>query len=116
MAKSTRLVAEICLYGNRSIGAGWLARTRDNTLLGDGEPREGRSFTEAVWQACDAIYHNRSLCGKIRPGTGTVRVFAAGGALMADTDLNHPGYFGDLKWTEATMLVVDSDAIIAAAK
>ena len=107
--RTTKLVGEICLYGNMSIGAGWLATTADGKLLGDGEPRQGRSFTEAVWLACDALRTAGAAVGK-------VRVFAAGGERMADTDINHPGYYGSLSWVPATVLVISAAAIEAAAE
>lgn len=115
MAKSQKVVAEICLYGTTQHGAGWLARTSDGALLGDGELRQGRSFTEAVWLACDAVLRVYGACGG-RPRNGKVRVFAPGGERMADADINHPGYYGDLKWQSATVLEISAEAIEAAAK
>lgn len=106
----TQLVAEICLYGNRETGAGWLARMEDGALLGNGEPKAGRSNTEAVWRACDQIGRVLGMCGG-RPRNATVRVFASGGDLMADTSLTNPATFGDLKWVPATVYVVSAEAI-----
>lgn len=116
MTKSTKLVAEICLYGNgpTGCGAGWLARLADGSLLGDGEPKAGRSFTEAVFQACDHVLRAYGACGG-RPRTAIVRVFASGGERMADTDARHPGYFGDLKWQPATVYVIEAADLNAAA-
>ena len=102
------LVAEICLYGTTQHGAGWLARLADGRLLGDGELSQARGMTAAVWQAQDAI----EAAGVT---SGRVRVFAAGGRMMADDYLTHRAYFGDLKWTPAVMLTVDVAAIKAAA-
>ncbi len=109
--KTTKLVAEICLYGNGAfdVGYGWLARLADGTLLGDGEPRPTVMKTDCIFRACDAISAT-GLTG------GLVRVFSPGGGMMADTDLNHPGYFGDLKWQPATVYVVTAEQIEAAAK
>jgi hypothetical protein len=115
MAKrTTEPVAEICLYGNGQpgCGAGWLAHvgplTSATKLLGDGEPKQTHTFTDAIFSACDAISRS-GVSG------GLVRVYAAGGGMMADTDLNHPRYFGDLQWVPATMLVISAEAIEAAA-
>lgn len=114
---SSNLVAEICLYGNRTVGAGWLARidrAADATmpwwadgLIGTGEPVEGRSFTEAVWAAIDTI----------RTGVqaGIVRIFDAGGRRMVDVDLNDVPAYGDLKWTAAVVHVIPSQDVEAAA-
>lgn len=107
-AKTTAAPAEICLYGNREIGAGWLARTPDGRLLGDGDPVEGRMFTEAVWQAQDAL-EAAGVKG------GRVRIFAAGGQRMAEEYLTHRAYFGDLKWTAAPVIEISVEAILAAA-
>jgi len=118
MAKqTTKIVAEICLYGNGAadVGYGWLARLSDGAMLGNGEPRPGRSQTDCLWQACDHVRRLRTMAAQPKPWTGTVRVFAPGGKLMADTDLNHPGYFGDLKWQPATALEISAEAIEAAA-
>lgn len=101
-------IADICLYGNRETGAGWLARTNDGTLLGDGEPNPARNFTEAVWLATDAIV------GHVRAG-GKARVFAPGGERMAIIDLHHPGWFGRLVWEPAPVLEISAEAIEAAA-
>lgn len=114
--RKTKLVAEVCLYGNRETGAGWLARTAEGAMLGTGDPKAARSFTDAVWLACDAVRRLRSMAGHAHAHTGTVRVFAPGGERMADTDLNRPATYGDLHWVPATMLVIDADAIIAAAE
>ena len=107
-------VAEICLYGNHETGAGWLARTADGAMLGDGEPRVGRSNTEAVWQACDEVRRSYAPSKRL-PHQTTVRIFAPGGRRMADTTLGNPGYFGDLKWQAATVLEISAEAIEAAA-
>src|SRR5688500_9948847 len=78
------VVAEICLYGNSRIGAGWLASVPGAApLLGDGEPKAGRAFSEAVWLACDAIRAAGVVGGK-------VRIFAPGGERGAEADLNYP--------------------------
>lgn len=107
--KNTTLVAEICLYGNSraDVGAGWLARTADGRMFGDGDPKPGRGFTAAVWQAQEAI---RATGVK-----GIIRVFAPGGLRMANLGVNDTAYFGDLKWEAATMIEISVEAIEAAA-
>lgn len=105
------LVGEICLYGTRHTGAGWLARvgaSLDGHLIGDAEPNPDHTFTEAVWMACDAL-RNAGI------KAGMVRVFESGGKNCADTDINNPGYYGDLKWVPAPVYVIDADTILAAA-
>jgi hypothetical protein len=102
------LVAEICLYGASHCGSGWLVRLPDGRMFGDGELVKDRGMTAAVWQAQDAI----EAAGV---KSGRVRVFAAGGQMMADDYLTHRAYFGDLKWVPATMLVIEAAALETAA-
>lgn len=106
-SKTKKLVAEICLYGTQQAGAGWLAQLPGGKLLGDGTLRQGRSFTAALWLACEAVRES------IGHTSGLVRVFAAGGERMADADLSRPGYYGDLKWQPATVYVVGSEQLAA---
>ena len=107
--KQQKQVAEICLYGNGTIGAGYIARTADGRLFGDSELKPHHSMTEAVWLASDDLRH-----AGIK--SGTVRIYAAGGQLMADTDIAHIGYYGDLKWQPATMYTIDADQLLASAE
>lgn len=100
------IVAEICMYGNHGYGFGFIARCIDGHMIGDGEQKM-QSATSALWTACSAI-------GPRYDG-GKVRVFAPGGRMMADADLNQPGYFGSLKWVPATVIVISAEAIEAAA-
>lgn len=99
------VVGEICLYGTLRAGAGYLARLADGRLLGDGELHEGRGFTEAVWLACLDIREAGVTAGK-------VWVYASCGGRKALCDLNHPGYYGDLKWetAEPAAVVTVNDA------
>src|SRR5262245_33682800 len=108
MAKTQQVAAEVCLYGTREIGAGWLARTADGTLFGDGEPRQGHTFTDALWIACKAM-REAGVQGR------TVRVFSPDGLRMADTIIDRPAYYGDLKWRPATVIVVSAEEIERAA-
>lgn len=113
--KAKKIVAEICLYGTSQIGAGWIAQLEDGTTLGNGEPREGRSFTHAIFQACNQILRINGMCGG-RPRQDTIRVYAPGGERMAETSLRHPDYFGDLKWTAAIQYEVSAESLMAAAE
>jgi hypothetical protein len=102
------IVADICLYGNRETGAGWLAQLADGRLLGDGEPRKNWSANDATWIACMKIQEAGLKSGR-------VRVFMAGGQRMAETDLCRPGYFGQLEWRPAPVLIFTAEEIEAAA-
>lgn len=108
---SQKIVAEICLYGNGAFGcgAGWLART-ETRLLGDGVPVAGRTYTQAVFAACDAL----RLCMEV-PASALVRIYEAGGELFADALLANPGWFGDLQWRPVTPIEISAEAIEAAA-
>jgi hypothetical protein len=93
------IVGEICLYGNRQTGAGWLASTLHSERMGTGEPVAERSFTEAVWMAADEIrkFYMRGL----------IRIYAPGGEKMATINVcGHPPCYGDLKWEPATVYTV----------
>lgn len=109
MARKVKLVAEICLYGNSAVGAGWLVRMHDGRMLGDGAPKAGRSNTEAVWLAVDAI-----RTAMPAPLFATARVYAPSGCLCADVDLRHVGYYGDLKWLPAAVYAISAAEIEAA--
>jgi hypothetical protein len=109
MARTTKNthVADICLYGNHDIGAGYLVSTRNNGILGDGEPKESRSMTEAVWLA-------QSELRLVEP-KGRIRIFAAGGRMMAWLGVQETTYYGNLKWERAAVLTIDAADIEAAA-
>jgi hypothetical protein len=89
-SNAAKHVAEICLYGTSSIGAGWLALVRgEKKPFGEHTPSADRSFTEAVWAAVEQL--------KDRGVAGTVRVFAPGGERVAEVDTRaHVPAFGDL--------------------
>ena len=107
MVKANRaaaVVAEVCLYGHGHTGngAGWLASVHGvRGLLGDGEPRKGAGFTEALWMAINAI----NATPGARPGL--VHVYESSGRFMAVTSTSHPAYYGDLQWMPAPVLVLD---------
>ena len=112
-SKTTKLVAEICLYGNLDTGAGWLALVlagpNKGKLLGDGTPQQGMSNTMAVWLACREI-EAQGL------SSGRVCVYSADGLRQADTSLQHPAYYGSLEWQAAPVYEISAEAIEAACK
>lgn len=112
MARKTnqQIVAEICLYGTSRIGFGWLAQTRDGVMLGDGEPKGNRTATECVCIACGQLLQVVGASGSM------VRIYAAGGMHCAETDLRHPGYYGDLKWQPAITHQISAEAVLSAAE
>lgn len=109
MAKRVTHCGEICLYGTHRHGAGWLAKAADGALLGDGELSPRRSFTEAVYAACEAL-RLRAL-----PGCRLAYVYEPSGRLRAEVDVNRPGWYGDLKWSPAPAYVVGGEEIVRAA-
>ena len=99
---------DICLYGNRDTGAGFLGVTSHGIRFGDGAPKADRSFTEACWQA---IEEARRL-GAI----GLVRIFDAGGERCAVIDIDvFLLSYANLKWNAAPVLTLSGAALIAAA-
>src|SRR4051812_13804456 len=104
MKRTNKIVAEICLYGTNAVGAGWLARTAGGRMFGDGSPKMGRAFTEAVWQACDAVRADGIE-------SGSVKVYSPDGQRVATADLGRPGYYGDLKWQAAQVYTVTAEQI-----
>jgi hypothetical protein len=111
--KSNEVLADVCLYGNTRIGAGWLATAtigREVRRFGDGEPVEHRCFTEAVWMAFEAL----KAAGVT---TGLVRVFAPGGERMTKLRIDrHVPNYGNLKWEPAIQYTISAEALIAEAK
>jgi len=106
--KAVNAVADICLYGNGAVGAGWLAATNDCRMFGTGEPRADCSFTEAVWEAQETL---------VKTGlTGMARVFTPSGHSMAIIDLQAVVTFGDLKWQPAPVYTISAESLIAAAE
>lgn len=113
MAKTTKAnqaaVADICLYGNRDTGSGFIVALADGRMFGDGRPVAGRSFTEAVWLAVDLIRD-----AGVQDGRG--QVFHPGGDFVSDIDLGGivPSY-GALQSRPAPVYVIPVDALMAAA-
>jgi len=103
---STAPVAEICLYGTRQTGAGYIVSIRTAVWpvrIGTGNPVPGRSFTEAVWKATDMI----RLAGHV---SGIVHVYEPTGQKVAAFRLEDgPCYYGDLKWTTDGVTVYTFD-------
>ena len=77
-------------------------------MLGDGEPAIGRGATGALWLACEALRNAGA--------SGSIEVFEPTGRLRAVCDAKRPGYFGDLKWEPAPVLLIGADEIMAAAE
>jgi hypothetical protein len=99
------IVAEICLYGTREHGAGWLASTPDGRMFGDGELNFALGFTQAVWDAGDAL-------AKAGVRSGTIRIFAPGGQRMAlVSQAGYLPYYGDLKWEAAPVIEISCEDI-----
>lgn len=107
-------VAEICLYGTRQTGAGYIVSIPgvdgQTVRLGTGEPNPKRSFTEAVWAAAGLL----QICGLT---AGMVHVYEPSGHKFAAFDLggNVPN-FGDLEWVDGgTAFVIPASDVAAAA-
>ena len=108
MAKKTERSpsCEICLYGNRDTGAGWIAAFAGR-VTGDGVPQSRRSFTEAVWLGAAAL---REL-----GAAGSVAIYAPGGEKVSLAALDHVPSFGDLRWQLAQpAAVISVEAVMSA--
>lgn len=119
--QAQQVVAEVCLYGTRLHGYGWLGQMADGTLLGDtitqaedpwraGEVRlvEG-TMTERIFAAVRALAEDHGV------RSGLVRVYEPEGIRFAIVDLARPRNVGDLTWERAGGFEVSAEAIIAAA-
>lgn len=102
-----KIVAEICLYGTWKVGHGWIAKGADGRMFGTGEPKPGRTCTEAYWEAALKMREEGY-------GPGAVKIFAPGGELMATTNLDQLPIYGALTWTPATMYAISVAALLAA--
>lgn len=107
MAKGNKIVAEICLYGIQQKGFGYIAQSKAG-LVGDGELSYS-SCTQAVWAACLAL----ATAGIAVDGEAWV--YMPGGKSRAKIALAQPGYFGNMKWEAAPVLVISAADIEAAA-
>lgn len=92
--KSSAIVAEVCLYGTPTIGAGWLVSTSANpSPVGDHDPRPWRGFTAAVWAGVAEVRRQGLASGR-------VRIFAPGGLVFAEVELgDRTPLYGDLRWS-----------------
>ena len=107
--KSKRLVGEICLYGTREVGAGYLARV-EGKMFGDGAPRPRWSFT-------DAMFHGLRDIREWGITRGLVRVYEPTGQRFAEVEMDWRWpYYGELKWQPAQQYVIDAEQIIATAE
>lgn len=114
--KSSNPVAEICLYGTRQTGAGYIVAIQTPgavvpvVRIGSGEPVQGRSFTEAIWIARDLIVRATSR------HQGIVHVYEPSGQKFAAFDLADLPTFGGLNWIDGgTVYVISTEQVQAAA-
>jgi hypothetical protein len=109
-----RLSGAVHLYGNRAVGAGWIVgyRAADGSaaMLGDGEPKEGRTFNDALREACDALV-DVGVQGRI-----AVHMDLPSGPRRAVVDVRHPPYFGQLEWGPGVVLTISAEEVEAAAE
>lgn len=104
--------ASVAIYGTARTGSGWIAETADGRLLGTGEVLEGRSATDALWLACDAL-----RAAGVALGTVDVTIDSAAGPLVARTDVRSPCSFGSLRWeANPVRFVLSAEAVLAAAE
>lgn len=80
MKAAAKVVADLCLYGNRGIGFGYLLAAGNKILSGDGEPKADRDLTTCLFMAA-ADLSERGI------HEGIVQVVAPGGESMAEVDL-----------------------------
>jgi hypothetical protein len=108
--RTKKAVADICLYGTRETGAGYIGCRLDHgQTVGSGEPVRNRSFTEAIWLAAEDL---RGL-GVDR---GIVRIFDSGGERMALVEMHRIPSYGNLQWQPAVVWTISVDALVGAAK
>lgn len=107
----TAIVAVVCLYGNRTLGAGYLAQVQGERPIGDADPAPQRSFTEAVYLAVAAL--EKAYPKAMGRKGGMVRVFAAGGELQADVPVGNVPNYGNMPWERAVPLVIPADKLAA---
>ena len=117
--KSNRIAAaEICLYGTTTHGAGFIVAVHfaDGTqaMHGDGEIRQGRTFTDAL------ILARMDLAEAGCNATTRLAVHmdrADGIPMVANLTLGEVRYAGDLRWTVAEpALEITADQIDAMAE
>lgn len=104
--KSSQVVGSIHIYGAAHVGFGFIACSRGSdgktgAMYGDGEPRAGRSATDALWLAGASIRDAGVLKGSVE-----VHMDVAGMPKMALAELSDLPYFGQLKWQEGTCVTI----------
>jgi hypothetical protein len=112
MSRVHQPVAEVCLYGTRQTGAGYLvsiyAEGGRIVRLGTGEPKADRSFTEALWIACGLI--------QTAGFDGFVHVYEPTGQKFAEVHTFRVPAYGNLTWIDGgTAYVIPASAILEAA-
>lgn len=110
--KRKKQLAEICLYGNSKIGAGFIAAIDERivTVPTTADPHPRRSFTHAIYLGFLALRDGGFVNGEIL-------IHDAGGERMAR--FTCPGnipYYSDLAWEPARAYQISAAAIIAAAE
>ena len=86
----------ICLYGNATIGYGFIADVKTGKAVGDGAIKSGSCLTSTI---VDAIYALRRECGADEEGT--LAIFLPGGEKVATIAFNRFRYAGDLSFGPA---------------
>lgn len=110
--KSKKSLVSICLYGNRQVGFDHLTQVDGGEIFGQPSPEVLRygTLTEALVSA-------RVDCRERGIYRARVEVFAPGGDLRAETELEDLFSFGALKWAQAAPAVVISvEALLGAAE
>jgi hypothetical protein len=102
------VVGDICLYGTRESGYGFIAAAPGQPLMGTGELRYG-TRTHAVEAACETLRGHG-----VR--TGEVWVYDCGGERKAATRVDAPLPISMLSWRPAEQYAVNVDDILAGGK
>jgi hypothetical protein len=103
--KSDAIVADVCLYGTREIGTGFIYSTPEGTRGGDGVPRSHIDLTMGILCAM-----NELRAAGIRDGK--IRIFAPGGKFMAIVGLNQFVYYGNLTWQPAIQYEISVEELL----
>lgn len=113
--KTTKIAAEVSLYGTSAAGHGYIVRLADGRMLGDGSLEKGRSATETIWMALDAARENGLSC-KRHEMVAVHYDFPQGPLMALIPCIGAWPYFGDLKWTDGPVYEMSAEAIQQAAK
>jgi len=118
--KKAGLVGEVAIYGKSGGPSAAIASWKEGgetktKAIGYGGQFGERlmlgSLTEALWLACAALREAGIQKGKI-----AVHIQVGEAGLMAAADVNHPGYFGDLKFGPGPVYVISGAELEAAAQ